>query len=404
MANFHYKGRQNGQLVEGAIEAASADTVASTLADRGIIPIHIEEASADIEVAGVKNPFRRKVKLADLVMFCRQMHTLTKAGVPLVRAMRGLAENTGEPKMREILADVAEDVESGLSLSASLNRHPDTFTSLFISLIRVGENTGKLDQTFLQISSYLELEHETKHRIKAAMRYPIFVISAIIVALIIVNVLVIPEFKKIFDSFNAELPLPTRILIGVSDFSVAYWPYISAVVVLMVVGLISYLKTPQGRYQWHYLILRLPIVGHIFEKAVLGRFCRSLSVMLSAGVPIIKALLVVSQAVGNDFMSRRIDGIREFTEAGHSLTQSSASSNLFTPLVLQMISVGEETGAVDQLLIEVAEFYEREVDYSVKNLSSSIEPLLVVVIGAMVLVLALGVFLPLWELSSAISS
>jgi len=286
-------------------------------------------------------------------------------------------------------------------MSSALNRHVDLFSQLFVSLVHVGENTGKLDQAFLQLSSYLEREQETRKQIKAATRYPMFVIFALVAALVIMNILVIPIFADMFKSLGAELPLMTRILIGMSEFFLTKWPHMLVGIIASVFLISRYLQTQAGRLNWDRLKLRLPIVGSIFERTLLGRFARSFSMMLLAGVPLTSALNLVSEAVSNSFMAERIISMRKNIEKGESLSRVAAGSGLFTPLVLQMINVGEETGRVDELLNEVAEFYEREVDYDLKSLTSKIEPILISIVAGMVLVLALGIFTPMWDMMGA---
>jgi len=321
--------------------------------------------------------------------------------VPITQALSGLAESTRNPVMGRALQDVTHNLESGRDLSSSLARHPQIFPSLVISLVQVGENTGRLDEVFLQISKYLELEKDTRDRIKAALRYPIIVLTAIAVAITIINMFVIPNFAKIFKSFHVELPLATRILIGISNFFVTFWPYLLVGLALLIVGARAYVKTEQGRYRWDKFKLRIPLIGNIIRRSILARYARSFAMTSRTGVPLVQGLTIVAKAIDNDYIAERILSMRNGIERGESLTRTATLSGMFTPLVLQMISVGEDTGAVDTLLLEVAEFYEREVDYDIKSLSAAIEPILMVAIGIMVLILALGIFLPMWELARA---
>ncbi len=342
------------------------------------------------------------VEIEDLILFCRQMHTLTKAGVPMIRALKGLTETARKPAMGRTLKAVCDDLESGRDLSGALARYPKIFPPLLTSMVQVGENTGKLDETFLQVATYLTMEKDTIDRVKQAMRYPTFVVVAISIAIAILSLFVIPTFEKVFKGFGAELPLPTRIILGISRFSVSYWPHILIILVLAFYGVRRWLRTDKGKYTWDKLKLRLPVVGSIILRATLTRFSRAFSMGFSAGVPLVQALSFTARAVDNSFVGERLEQMRNGIERGDTLTRSARSTGMFTPLVLQMLAVGEETGAVDQMLLEVAEFYEREVDYDLKNITSAIEPILIVFIGAMVLVLALGVFLPMWNLSQVV--
>lgn len=405
MAVFHYKGRTTrGDAIEGNIEAATIDTVANQLMNSGITPIDIQQAVVKQDVfADLKRKLGgSRVSLDDLILFSRQMYTLLKAGVPIIRSLNSLADTTRNVTLANALTDCVTSLESGRELSASFSQHPKIFSTLFISMVQVGENTGQLDAAFLQISEYLDMEKDTRDRIKQATRYPMVVIVAIAVAIAVINLFVIPAFAKVYAGFHAELPWATQILIATSNFTVAYWRYILMFLIALFFGLKYYVATDDGKYQWHKLKLRIPIIGDIINRATLARFARAFAMSSRAGVPLIQSLTVVARAVDNVFIGDRINQMRNGIERGDTITRTAAATGMFTPLVLQMLAIGEETGAVDDLLQEVAEFYEREVDYDLKNLSSAIEPVLIVAIGAMVLVLALGVFLPMWDLATAI--
>ncbi len=404
MAYFEYKGRNaRGAMVNGRLESSTADAVASQLLNSGVTPVEIRESKKPANHESLIDRLnRRAVGLDDLILFSRQMYTLMKAGIPMIRAMTGLIQSTRNQLMVEALREILSMVESGRDLSSSLSRHPDIFSTLFVSLVRVGEETGRLDESFLRISVYLEREKETRERIKAALRYPAFVIIAIAIAITIINILVIPAFTGLFASANVELPWQTQLLIGTSDFMVKWWPFLLVGIIGSGVGFRSYIKTDKGRYWWDEKKLRIPLAGSIIKRATLSRFARAFSMSMSSGVPLIQALTVVSRSVDNEFIGEHILSMRNGIERGESLTRTATLSGMFTPLVLQMLAVGEETGGVDELLSEVADYYEREVDYDIKGLSAAIEPILIVAIGIMVLILALGVFLPMWDLISVV--
>jgi MSHA biogenesis protein MshG len=283
----------------------------------------------------------------------------------------------------------------------ALNGHPKVFNTLFVSMISVGENTGQLDQAFRQLSVYLELERETRKRIKQATRYPLFVLSAMAVALVVINLFVIPAFSRVFAQFKADLPWATQVLIGTSQFFQDFWWLLALLFGASLYGFFKWIETDAGALKWDQIKLRLPIVGGIFERIALARFTRTFAMMYRAGVPLLQTLSINSASVGNRYIGQAILAMREGIERGEALTRTASTSGLFTPLVLQMMAVGEETGALDDLFVEVADFYEQEVDYDLKQLADAIEPILIVAMGIMVLVLALGVFLPMWELGSA---
>lgn len=408
MAVFAYKGRNgHGDLVEGTLEGDDSSTVADQLVRNGIIPIEIR-ALQGVSAIGVAKPewfkrlFRDKpVTLMDLLLFSRQMHTLLKAGVPIMRALAGLQESTQNPTLAAVLQDLRESLDSGRELSAAMRRHPRIFSAFYVSMIQVGEMTGMLDETFIRLYDHLEFEREMRERIRTAMRYPGFVMLAMAIAIVVINLFVIPAFAKVFAGFHAELPLVTRLLIGFSNFMVHYWVLMLALVVAVVMGFRAYINTPVGRYQWDKYKFRLPIAGKIIFKSTLARFARSMALTFKSGMPVLQGMNVVSMVVDNEFMRSRIDQMREGVERGESILRTAVAAKVFSPVVLQMIAVGEETGDIDGLMFEVADMYQREVEYEVKTLSSQIEPILIVMLGILVLILALGVFLPMWDLGRA---
>lgn len=406
MAQFSYKARSiSGQLLEGRLEAVSAAGAADQLLASGATPVVINEITAagsatEKIAARLASARNGRVDIDDLILFCRQMYTLTKSGVPMLRALRGLSEMIRNPVMAATLQTVADDLESGRDLSSSLRRHPKVFPPLLASMVQVGEGSGQLEESFLQISRYLIREKETADQIRSAMRYPTFVVVAISIAVAVITLFVIPAFEKLYQGSGATLPLPTRIILGFSNFAVSWWWAILLAGVAALFAWRAYLATEQGRLIWDRFKLRLPVLGSILHRASLIRFCRGFAMGYSSGVPLIQSLAFTAQAVGNAFVEQRLGRLRHSVERGETLTRSAVASEMFTPLVLQMLAVGEETGSVDTMLVEVAEFYEREVEYDVSRLASTIEPMLIVVIGAMVLVLALGVFLPMWDMAT----
>jgi len=410
MPQFAYTGRnRRGEAINGQIEAAGVDAVATQLINNGITPIDILPASVQHDVLSSLRDWRarfseKKVSLIDLVFFSRQMYTLIKAGVPLLQALRGLRETTQNPTMVRVISSLLDSLDSGLDLATAMRRHPEVFSPLFVSMVQVGETTGGLPEAFLQISIYLDRERGTIDSVKAALRYPMFVIIAIVIGMFILNIWVIPVFAKLYAGFHAELPLPTRILIGISTFMRAYWYLIVLAMIGSVFFFQSWIRTSEGRYKWHRFKLRLPVVGSILYRATLGRFASALAITVKAGVPLVQSMTVISRVVDNDFIGERILQMRDGIERGETIARTAAATGLFPAMVLQMIAVGEETGAVDSMMGEVADYYVREVDYDIKNLSQAIEPILLVVVGVMVLVMALGIFLPMWNLASAVKT
>jgi MSHA biogenesis protein MshG len=326
------------------------------------------------------------------------MYTLLKAGVPIMRGLAGLQESAISKPFARVLKDIRESLDSGRELSVALRRHPDVFSGFYINMVRVGETTGRLDEVFLRLFDHMEFERDMRDRVKNALRYPLIVIVAMMVALAVINLVVIPEFAKVYAGFKAELPLMTRILVGISNFTVHYWPYILGGMIAAVIVFRMYIATSDGRYRWDRIKLRLPVVGDIILKSSMARFARSFALSSKSGVPIVQGLSVVAQTVDNAYIASRIEQMRDGVERGETILRTSVTTGVFTPVVLQMIAVGEETGEIDSLMDEIGGMYEREVDYELKTLSSKIEPILTVAIGGLVLVLALGVFLPIWDL------
>ncbi|EGU41006.1 type II secretion system F family protein [Vibrio scophthalmi] len=404
MAQFHYQGRTlDGNKVSGNIDAGTAELAAEALMAKGVIPTQLREGKkASGFNIDLKALFTPAVPLDILVIFCRQMYSLTKAGVPLMRAMKGLTQNCSNKQLKEALEEVTNELTNGRSLSASMQMHPAVFSPLFVSMLSVGENTGRLDDALLQLANYYEQELETRKRIKTAMRYPTFVISFILLAMFILNVKVIPQFSSMFSRFGVDLPLPTRILIATSDFFVNYWALMVAMIFGGLFAFRTWLQTEEGREKWDKIRLRMPVVGGVVNRAQLARFSRTFALMLQAGVPLNQSLSLSAEALGNKYLEARLMEMKSSIEAGGSISNTAIATGIFTPLVIQMLSVGEETGRIDELLIEVADFYDREVDYDLKTLTARIEPLLLVVVAGMVLILALGIFLPMWGMLDAI--
>jgi len=405
MAEFAYKGRAaGGDLVSGTLQGDSPDAVASRLLDLGITPVDIQSVKkrgGGMDVGelwrqmGGGNPTTK-----DLILFCRQMYTITKSGLPLLRGLNGLIESTHNIVLREALEDVTSSLESGRGLAASFGRHPRIFPRLFVSIVEMGEATGTLDTAFQRMYEYLSMDQDIRDRVKSAVRYPIIVLVAIGIAIAIITLFVIPNFEPIFRALGDDIPLPTRIIMGASDVAVNHWPLILVFMAALAVGTSLFVRTESGRYKWDRIKLQIPGTGSIVRNAALSRIARSLAVALEAGLPINQTLAIIATGTGNSFLGERVLKMRDGVERGEALVRTARAADLFPPLVLQMVGLGEETGALPELMHEAADFYQREVDYDLENLSAAIEPILIIAIGGIVLVLALGVFLPMWDMVS----
>ena len=404
MSNFSYTGRADGAAVSGVLDGANAAAVADALMSRGVTPLTIVPAKTSASAASAAPAFdlqawmQPAVQPVDKLLFSRQLHTLLKSGVPILRALAGLEESAVNLRMKQTLNQVRQSLGSGIDLSMSFAQHPKVFDGFYVALVRVGEMTGRLEEVFLRLFHHLEFEIFMRQQVKSALRYPSFVIVAMAAAVMVINLMVIPAFETVFKSFGAELPLATRILVATSNFTIHYGWLMLAALVATVFGMRRWIATVDGRLRWDRWKLAAPLAGKIVLKATLARFARSFALSLKSGVPVEQALSVVAQTVDNAHMAKKVEGMRHGVERGETILRAAINTGVFTPVVLQMIAVGEETGSVDELMDEVAELYTNDVQYDLKTLSQQIEPILIIFLGVLVLVLALGVFLPVWDL------
>lgn len=402
MSHFAYRGRdRQGGLVTGTLEAADPSSAASQLFDLGVTPVTIDEGSSPQTAAPAQPLFRHPVKHEDLLLFSRQMHTLLKAGVPIMRALAGLQESSTNLAFQQTLLNVRENLDSGRPLSTALQRQGNVFSPFYVAMTYVGETTGRLEEIFLRLFHHLEFQEFMRRQVRSALRYPTFVILAMVFAIFVINLYVVPAFAKVYAGFNTELPLITRALIAFSDFMRATWWAQGLLMVGLLLGLRAWVAVERGRLAWDRFKLRIPIAGKIVLKAALARFARSFELAIRSGVPVVQGLTLVAQTVDNAHIARRVERMRDGVERGESVLRTAANAGIFTPVVLQMIMVGEESGALDEMMAEIADMYQREVEYELKTLSAQIEPILIIGLGVLVLLLALGVFLPIWDLGGA---
>jgi MSHA biogenesis protein MshG len=401
MQMFKYQGRtRDGDLLDGNLEASSLEGAINELTAQGITIIHVMPAQE-------KNPFLKlllfrldkpKVKTSELLIFCRQMHTLTKAGISMAVSIKRLAEISRNPTLIEALNGIERNLLGGQTLASGMQRYPHVFSRLFVELIKVGEETGSIDEVFAQMGDYFALDDDTLKRFKTAFRYPLIVMFAVVAGVTVINIFVIPNFAALYDSFHTPLPTPTLILLSISKFMRANWAYLLAFVLLTVFTIRTYLKTAGGRYLWDRYQLKLPVVGSIIERVMLSRFARTLAIVFRTGIPLNKGILLVANSIGNTYGQERVMTMQQQIDHGEGLSSAAANTKLLSPLVLQMIAVGEETGVMDAMLTQVADFYDREIDYDLQNISDKLAPILLVVVAGMVLMLAIAVFLPMWDI------
>ncbi len=398
MPLYRYKARdKEGGLHAGAMEARAKEAVADQLSTMGFIPVLIEEQAPKLVTPDFLSRFSR-VKPQDLIIFNRQLATLMSAGIPLLQCLFTMEKQTESPRLKKTIMDVARDLEAGLSFSGALAKHPALFSKMYVSMIQAGETGGILDDILNRLAHLAEHEAETSARVKTAVRYPLFVVAAICIAFVFLVTFVIPKFSAVFAQFKTELPLPTRILININHGIQNYWYLIILGIGLLAGGIYWYIRTPQGRWQWDAFKLKLPIFGALFQKVALSRFARIFAALQRSGISMMITLEIGAEVVNNVVIARAIAGMRDSLREGKNLHDPMEASGLFPPLVVQMMAVGEETGKADDMLNKVSDYYDVEVDYTLRNLSSMIEPVLLFFIGGMVLFLALGIFLPMWDL------
>lgn len=406
MPAYHYRGRDADLApVSGTVEAESPAAVVTQLVAMGVAVVDVSASRvAEVQVempSWWQKMNAQPIKDDDLILFTRQMHTLQRTAVPLLRALAGLQESTANRSLAAVLQDIINSLDQGRELSAALARHPAVFSDFYVAMIRVGELSGRVAEVFNRLFVHLEFEKDVRGQIRAALRYPTFVLAAAAAAMVVLNIFVIPVFAGVFAGLNAKLPLLTQILIGFSSWMVRWWPLLLIATVGGWFALRHGLRSSKGRYWWDRQKLRLPIVGDIILKATLARFSRSFSLASQSGIPVLEALTLVARTADNAYISRHIEDMRDGIERGESLHRCATQAGVFTPVVLQMIAVGEESGEIDSLLNEIAGMYERETAYSIKGLAVKIEPILLLMMAGLVLVLALGIFLPMWSLGQA---
>jgi type II secretory pathway component PulF len=401
MPLYQYRARdKDGALRTGTMEAVRKEGVAEQLSGMGFIPVMIEE-QGEARLSGFDlGAVFGKITSQDLIIFSRQLATLMSAGIPFIQGLVTLERQSENPRLKAAISQIRRDIEGGSSFSDALARQPKIFSKLYVSLIRAGETAGILDEILNRLALLAEHEAETRERVKAAVRYPLIVVLTIAAAFAFLVTFVIPKFASIFSQFKTALPLPTRVLIGINYVVQNYWYIIIISIALLVGGVIWYLGTPGGRWQWDRLKLKLPVFGLLFQKVALSRFARIFSAMQKSGISMMLTLEIAGETLGNVVIARSVETMSESLRDGKGLTTPMEASGLFPPMVIQMMSVGEETGQLDIMLNKVSDYYDMDVEYTLRNLSTMIEPVLLLFVGGMVLFLALGIFLPMWNMMS----
>ncbi|MCX5811451.1 MAG: type II secretion system F family protein [Proteobacteria bacterium] len=403
MGKFTYRARDDrGSLVQGIMEAENRSIVYMQLDGMGLLPVSVvEEKKGSLDLQGFFMRYQ-KVKYDDLIFFTRQLQTIVKAGIPIISGLKALEEQTTSPKLKQIIGNIHQDIDKGTGFSDAIERHKGVFPEMYISMVRAGEMGGLLEDVLEKLSGILEFQMKTKEMLKSAMRYPIMVISGIVVAFFVIVTFVIPRFAVLFKSSKVELPLPTKIMLSINTLVQSYGVYTFSAIAAIIAALIFYIQTKKGKLVFDKYKLKVPIIGQIILKICMSRFAYMFENMVRAGVPVIRTLEIVARTVGNEYIAQKIIEIQGKIEKGKGISKPLKESKIFPSLVIHLVSTGEETGSLEEMLREVSIHYDREVTYSIGRLSAWIEPIMTVVLSVMILFLALAVMMPWWNMMSAL--
>lgn len=402
MAQFQYVAlnRSSGQRVSGTIDVATEAAGMAMLRERGLVVTQMQTMKA--RGLNKKRSRRKKVSIDDLVIFCRQMATIVNAGLPLIEGLNILGEQMENPTFRGVVRQIEKDVEGGDTLTDALARHPRIFNPLFVNLVKAGEASGMLDEILAQLAIYLEKAASLQRKVKSATIYPTVVMTVAAIVVIILMVYVIPVFEKIFQGFGAQLPTPTMILITLSHFVRDYWYLLGGGLIALGYLVNRFIKTEKGRMLFDSSLLKMPVLGTLFRKVGVAKFSRTFSTLLRSGVNILVALEIVAKTAGNKVIERAIDNMRASIKEGESIAGPLKESGVFPPMVIRMIDVGERTGALDEMLTKIADFYEDQVDTAVAGLTQMLEPLILVFLGVIVGGILIAMYMPMFAMTNIV--
>lgn len=403
MEIYKYRGRnKNGDLIQGTVEAPNEQGAVNWMMASGISPIDVSVQRDPL--AGQPAWFRAlqgggRLGAKELLLLTRQLGTLVKAGVPLIQAIDGLKNSSRNPAMSELLRSLHAALNRGAELSVAMAEHPKFFGEYYVNMVRVGESSGQLDEIFQRLFEQIDFDRRMRSKIKSVLRYPTFVMIAILAAITIMTVYIIPVFSKVYDNMNVELPGLTLALIGFSNFVARHWVIVIVFIGLMAAGVVYALPTTQGRLYWDRIKLKLPVIGPVLQKATIARFCRAFATATRSGVPVITGLGLVARVVDNRFLESRILQIRDSVSSGQPLLRSFLLADIFSPVELQMIAVGESSGNIEAMVQQLAILYQEEIEYEANQLAQNLEPILLIFMAILVTILMLGIFMPMWNLS-----
>ncbi len=406
MAKFVYKAiNEQGENLSGSIEAESPEMAAGILSARGIIPLSVRgEAGAGSGVSGLDalNEWLTPVKAPDLIIFTKQFRTLLKSGVPIVKLLEVVGSQTENIKLKKIIHSMNDDIREGASLHDVFKKHPKAFSPLYCSMMKAGEASGALPEVLERLAFIIEHEHRIKSDVKSALQYPMIVIIFLCVAFFVLLTFVIPKFVRVFVSAGIDLPVPTRICMFMYEFMANYWYFLIASIVSGITTLFYYIKTEQGRYVCDAFFMKIPVIGALFIKAAMSRFASIFAILQSSGVDILDSMKILSGTIGNLAIAREFQNIINRLEEGRGIAEPLAKARYFTPIVINMIAIGEESGNLDEMLEEISAHYDFELQYAMKKLSDAIGPILTIGLAAVVGFFALAIFLPMWDLTKVV--
>jgi len=405
---FSYIGRDSQNMqVTGIVSAVSKTAASKELRGQGIKVSQITDVvdavfsnSGRDRRSQKSHFFSKKPAVGDYIIMCHQLHTLLKGGVTLLNALQSMLPYIDNKMLNMIIGDVISDLEAGFTMTQAVERHDKHLPDTMIGMVQAGEVTGNMEEVFLKLGGYFEKEKATQEKIREVLRYPIIVIAVLVLALLVINVMILPVFSKMFERFGSELPLLTQVLLDVSGVINAYWKWAVSLSGLGYIAWGRWRKTSEGKRIWDKYKLKLPLVGEIMHRGTLSRLCHSIAMTFSSGMPIIQGLTIAGTSTGSDFFMRKTTAMAKSLEEGNSLTEVAQRSGVFHPFAMQMMAAGEMTGAIDETLSRVASYYDREIEQDIKAISEKIEPILILGVGGLVMVLALGVFIPLWDMST----
>lgn len=396
MAVFAYRGRSGAGAVTGEIEASDRMAAVATLRMRGVVPTRVDERRAKAATAARR--FAGRVRDKDLAVYTRQFSTMVDAGLPIAQCLTILGEQSESRGLRSVTQQIAKEVEAGATLADSFRKYPKTFDDLFVNMLQVGESGGVLDLVLQRLSKYIEKTAALKRKVKGAMVYPLTIVSVAVLVIIFMMTFVIPTFATMFKSMGADLPLPTKIVLWLSAFTTHYIVFIFIGIAAFVVAVRKYYATDQGSKVIDALLVKIPVLGTLIQKVAVARFTRTLGTLIASGVPILEGLRITAHSAGNRVVERAVMAARAAVTAGRTLSEPLKTEPIFPPMVVHMINVGENTGALDQMLGKIADFYDEEVDTAVSTLTSLLEPLMIVFLGVIVGGLVVAMYLPIFRL------